>query len=95
MKTFIYRNELVPGIRERGFNAEDQKIIADHFQYLKDKLEIGELILAGPCEDQAFGIVIFRAESESKARLFMENDPAILRGLMTAELHAFKVSLIQ
>ncbi len=95
MKTYIYRNELVPVIRQDGFSAEDQKIMSKHFEYLKSYMEAGKLLLAGPCEDRAFGIAIFYAESDAEARAFMNNDPAIRDGLMTAEVHPFRLSLFR
>jgi uncharacterized protein YciI len=38
--------------------------------------------------------VILTAEDESDARAFTENDPAIQNGVMSGELHPFKVSLV-
>ena len=42
-----------------------------------------------------FGIVIFRAKSEKKADEFMKNDPAVTKGVMTAEMHPFLIALIE
>ncbi len=46
-------------------------------------------------EFQAFGVVIFSAESQSEAERIMNDDPAVKAGLMTAELHPFCVSLVK
>src|SRR6266540_2410740 len=43
--------------------------------------------------DKTFGIAIFEAKDEAAARQFMESDPAVVAGLMTAELHPFSVAL--
>ena len=43
--------------------------------------------------DKTFGIAIFEAKDEAAARAFMESDPAVVAGLMTAELHPFAVAL--
>jgi uncharacterized protein YciI len=54
------------------------------------------LILAGRTSepgDKTFGIAIFEANDEAAARKFMESDPAVVAGLMTAELHPFAVAL--
>jgi uncharacterized protein YciI len=65
-----------------------------HFAYLKRALDDGRLVLAGPATDGRFpGIVVFEAEDE--ARAFMENDPSVQAGVMLAELHPFRVSLLR
>lgn len=91
---YCYMNHLTdPALREQ-VTPEQQQVFADHFAYLQAALQEGKLILAGPCTDFAFGLVIFYAESREAAQDFMDNDPAIQHGLMTAELHPFKVSLL-
>ena len=72
---------------------EQETIIEEHVDYLKGLLDDGALILAGPCLDRSFGIVIYEAESDELARNIMENDPSVSKGVMTAELHPFKVAL--
>ena len=42
---------------------------------------------------EKFGIAIFEAPDEDAARKFMQEDPAVAGGLMTAELHPFAVAL--
>jgi uncharacterized protein YciI len=93
MPTFIYV------LRTKGRNyideatPEEEARLGEHFEYLQQVQGDGKLILAGPCEDGEFGIVVFRAASENEALKFMQNDPAVRHGLMTAELHPFRVSL--
>ena len=94
MRTFCYQNQLVDPSADANPDEATITTMRAHFAYLKDALAAGQLVLAGPCEDLAFGLVIFQAEDDSAARAFMANDPAICAGLMTAELHPFRVSLI-
>ena len=75
-------------------SAEERRTMETHFDHLQSKLASGELLLAGPALDSAFGIVIFTAPDEAAARAFMESDPAVQQGIMQAELHPFKVSLL-
>jgi uncharacterized protein YciI len=42
---------------------------------------------------QTFGIVIFEADDEQSARQFMQADPAVVAGLMSATLHPYSVAL--
>jgi uncharacterized protein YciI len=91
---WIYLTRLVRPGSGMEPRPEEEAIFTDHFNHLKSKLASGELLLAGPCEDTSFGVVIFTAPGEDEAQAFMTADPAIARGLMTGELHAFRVSLL-
>lgn len=95
MKTFIYVVRLVKRKMFGKMSSEEEAIVEDHFERLKRALAEGKLILAGPCLDGEFGVVVFRAQSKEKAKEFMNNDPAVKKGIMTAELHPFHVSLIE
>ena len=75
--------------------AEELDAMSMHFQYLKGLVEQKVAILAGPCLDAAFGIVIYEAGTEEEARGIMENDPSVVAGVMSAEMHEFRVSLLQ
>jgi uncharacterized protein YciI len=94
LPTFIYV------LRAEGRNLidettpEEEARLGEHFDYLERALEDGKLILAGPCLDGEFGVVLFRAATDDEASEFVQSDPAVRRGLMTAELHPFRVSLM-
>ena len=95
MKQYVY---LIRPVRDHFMTTmteEESAIMGRHFQYLQDRLANNELILAGPCTDGAFGIVVFEEESEEAAQRYMESDPAVQTGVMKAELHPFKASLLQ
>lgn len=82
-----------PGFMETATEAED-RVMGEHFAHLQRQLAEGRLVLAGPCLDAAFGIVVFHAPGEAEAAAMMRADPAVAAGLMTAELHPFRVSLL-
>jgi uncharacterized protein YciI len=65
----------------------------EHFQYLEQATETGRVILAGPCLDDTFGIIVFHAEDEAAARAFMFNDPSVKKNVMISELHPMRISL--
>jgi len=65
----------------------------DHYEYLKKATSEGVVLLAGPCLDDTFGLIVFRAEDEVAARRFMHNDPSVRCNVMMAELHPLKISL--
>ena len=73
---------------------EEQKIIAEHFEYLKELLDKKVLILAGPALNKRFGIAIYEADSREHAQQILDNDPAVINKVFTGEVHPFRVSLI-
>lgn len=96
-KQFIYVLHLVPRLHDdKAWTAEDTAALDRHFNRFKEAIHSGQLILAGRTTepgDKTFGIAIFEAADEAAARKFMEADPAVMGGLMTAELHPFAVAL--
>jgi len=96
-KQFIYVLKLVPRLyADSAWTKEDQALLGRHFVRFQEAAKSGRLILAGRTSepgDKTFGIAIFEAPDEDAARKFMEEDPAVAGGLMTAELHPFAVAL--
>lgn len=93
--SFLYR--LTPCRPTLGFDAtpEEQAVVGAHFNYLKALLAEGKLIMAAPAADYSFGLTIFEAESEAEARTIMDGDPAVQKGVMTAELIPLKIALLR
>ncbi len=94
-KQFIYIIKPVKENFEKTATEEDNKIVSEHFLYLKNLLEEKKLILAGPQVNAKFGIVVFEADSEKEAEHIMQNDPAVINGVFSAELFQFRVSLLR
>jgi len=98
-KQFIYVLRLVPRLySDTAWTKEDNMALTRHFERFKRAIETRELILAGRTAesgDRTFGIAVFEAKDEEAARKFMESDPAVVAGLMTAELHPFAVALLR
>jgi uncharacterized protein YciI len=95
MPHFIY---LIHPLREEFFehpSDEENTTMAEHYNYLIAGLQTGQVLLAGPCLDDTFGLVVFHSEDEVSANAFMMNDPSIQKNIMMAELHPFKVSLFR
>ena len=96
-KQFIYVLRLVPRLySDSAWTKEDNMVLSRHFARFQHAIETGELILAGRTKepgDKTFGIAIFEAKDETAAKAFMESDPAVVAGLMTAELHPFSIAL--
>lgn len=93
MQTWVYVVRLT---REGAFAAPtetESSTIDRHFERLQEAFEIGMVHLAGPTLDGEFGLVVFDAEDEEAARRFTTEDPAVQAGVMSAELHPFRMSL--
>jgi len=81
---------------DSNWTKEDKTVLERHFARFQEAAKSGQLILAGRTNepgDKTFGVAIFEASDEVVARKFMQADPAIAGGLMTAELHPFAVAL--
>jgi uncharacterized protein YciI len=96
-KQFIYVLHLVPRLYDdKNWTKEDNAVLERHFARFQEAIKSRQLILAGRTKepgDKTFGVAIFEAPDEAAARAFMQADPAVSGGLMTAELHPFAVAL--
>ena len=95
MPDYIY---LIHPLRHEFFDAptpEEEQAMEEHFEYLKNATEQGKVLLAGPCLDETFGVVVFTADSDDAARAFMFNDPAVESNVMMAELHPMRIGLMR
>lgn len=93
MAEYIYLiHPLREGFYEQTTPTEDS-VMEEHFQYLKKATEQGIVLLAGPCLDDTFGIIVLSAKTDEAARAFMFNDPSVKNNVMMAEIHPLRVSL--
>jgi uncharacterized protein YciI len=95
---FLYVLRLVPRLHEEeAWTDADHAAIGRHFAWLQAAAERGQLILAGRTAeplDRTFGLVVFEAVGETAARSFLAADPAVAEGIMTAELHPYRVAML-
>lgn len=93
MPEFIY---IIHPLRHGFFEnptPEENEVMEAHFNYLKKNVLDGKVVLAGPCLDETFGLVVLKADDENEANQFMFNDPSVKANVMMAELHPFRISL--
>lgn len=79
----------------KGPTAEEDRIISEHFEYLVLGAERGDVLFFGRTQtrdERTFGLAVLSITDENAARKFMDNDPAVKKGVMSAELFPFKVS---
>lgn len=96
---FIYVLKLAPRLHdEKAWTDADKAAVSRHFERLSRATQEGQVILAGRTtepNDRTFGLVIFEAENAEAARAFMESDPTVAAGVMTAVLHPYSVALLR
>jgi uncharacterized protein len=99
LRQFIYLVRLAPRLyEEKGWTPQDRDVVMRHFDRLKKAAEKGPVIFAGRTDEpnsKTFGIVVFEAPTTDEAKAFMESDPAVKAGLMTAELHPYMVAVLR
>jgi uncharacterized protein YciI len=96
MATWIYVLKPVRLGMLTDSTAEEDGIVTEHFLRLKKLAEEGVALFVGRTteeDERSFGIVVLEAPDEAAARALMEADPAVERGIMTANLHPFRVAL--
>jgi uncharacterized protein YciI len=74
----------------------EEAFLDQHFNYLQTLTQQGIVLLAGrilTSDENTFGVVIYRAETLEAAVAIMQNDPAVMNGVMRAELFPFRVAL--
>jgi uncharacterized protein YciI len=68
---------------------ERDAILKQHGGNVVSLLESGKAVIAGPFHDdtELAGILILRAASTEEAKTWVDADPAVMAGLMVAEMH--------
>ena len=77
-------------------NEEEEKIMGEHFNYLKSLMHQKKLYLAGPTliPEDPFGLVIFETENAEEAKQLLENDPSVKAGIQKiADFRPIRLSL--
>lgn len=97
MPQFLYRIQPTRiGMVADAPTEQEAQVIGEHFAYLKHLTDQGTVLTAGRTltkDERTFGIVVFVAASEVEALSIMNNDPAVVRGVMRAELFPYRVAL--
>jgi uncharacterized protein YndB with AHSA1/START domain/uncharacterized protein YciI len=82
-----------PGWPE-NMTSDEERIMNDHFLYLKDLAAKKKVLLAGPVFGNVFGLIILQVYSEAEALEIMNQEPSVARGVHTYKLHPMRVSLM-
>jgi len=97
LQQYLYVLRVAPALHDQArWTQADNDAVSRHFARLADAAKTGQVIFAGKTTeplDTTFGLVVFEAGSEAAARQFMESDPAVVAGVMTATLHPYALAL--
>ena len=80
----------------QNWTEEDERIMGEHFEYLKSLQKEKKLVIAGPAlnEQKPFGLVILHCDSLEEANEIMKNDPSVKSGIQNLKLvEPFRLSL--
>lgn len=94
---FLYVLKVVPSLHDQAkWTDRENAIVGRHFARLKSATDAGSVIFAGRTNeplDATFGLVVFEAADAAAAKAFMDADPAVAEGVMTATLHPYVLAL--
>ncbi|MGB7903286.1 MAG: YciI family protein [Steroidobacteraceae bacterium] len=97
VQQYVYVLRVAPALHDQAkWTQADNDAVSQHFARLAAAAKAGQVIFAGRTTeplDTTFGLVVFEAEGEAAARQFMESDPAVVAGVMTATLHPYALAL--
>lgn len=70
--------------KAEGYGEKQKPLAEAHLAYLNGLVTSGNLILGGSMEDPADGsaILLFEAESAAMVKVFAENDPYVVHGVV-------------
>ena len=72
-----------------GATADEQRLVGEHFAYLKGLVDAGTGQLVGRTmitDERCMGLMIFRAESDTAAQEILAADPAVQGGVFLGEV---------
>jgi uncharacterized protein YciI len=95
MPTYLYLLRLRDRRLPEQMTPTQERVMEAHFGRLQRGVQESTVLLAGPCTDGAFGIVVYKAASPETAQAYADADPAVSAGLMSVEVHPFRVSLMR
>ena len=79
---------------DKDMTESEQKLMQEHFVYLKDLYAKGVCIFGGPVFDPkgVYGVLVFEAASEDEARAIASADPSVKAGVNRIEVAEMRVA---
>lgn len=70
----------------KRIRLSDQPWMPEHAVYVQQRYDAGEVLIAGPFEDQSGGAILIEVENEEEAFRFAQHDPAVINSIFQYEL---------
>ena len=77
-----------------NMTADEERVMSEHFEYLKELTTRGKVLVAGPVLEKVFGLVVLRTADKEEAVALMENEPSVKQGVHTYRIYPMRVSLL-
>jgi uncharacterized protein YciI len=79
----------------QDMSLEERDIMLKHISYWTDKQNLGIALVFGPVlhPSDPHGLAIIEVENEAQVPKLVEEDPAVLAGIMTTEFYPMKAVL--
>lgn len=74
-------------------SQEEEKVMGEHFVYLKELTAKKICLMAGPCMGLRVGLIVLETESKEQAAKIMEKDASVVAGVHTFEVYDFHLAL--
>ena len=74
---------------------EESRIVGEHYAYLVSLRDQGKLVVAGPSVvlGDTIGIGVLDVDDEAEARAIVAADPAVISGVMTADIRPMRIAV--
>ncbi len=73
---------------------DEEKIMSEHFVYLRDLASRKKVLMAGPVFEFKFGLIVLKVQSEEEAIEIMSNEPSVMKGIHTYEMSEMVASIM-
>jgi uncharacterized protein YciI len=67
----------------------------EHLNYIKRLGKEGKVFAKGKFSDGTGGLIILKGDSEESVKLLVENDPFIVHGARSYEIHEWNMTIIE
>lgn len=76
-----------------NMTADEERVLGEHFVYLKDLTAKGKVLMAGPVWGR-FGLIVLKVASEEEAKEIMAKEPSVVQKVHTYKMAPVTVALM-
>jgi uncharacterized protein YndB with AHSA1/START domain/uncharacterized protein YciI len=77
-----------------NMTSEEERIMGEHYEYLKDLTAQKKVLMAGPVFGDVFGMIVLEVNSLDEVEMILKNEPSVLQGVHTYKISPMKASLM-